>query len=517
MSLFEKAIAGLSPRWAAERARHRAVKAHFDAATVGRRASTLRADRTDADAAARTRMRMAWYARDMVRNTPFATRAQSVIAGGVVGDGILPKVEVKHPNVRGEFLKKLRGRGLSLIEKHLDTTAIDRQGRMNLYGLQRLVMNTVVDAGECLVRIYRDHPDAGALQLQIDVLETDYLDESKFGWLADGSEIRDGIEYDPQGRRAAYWMYTEHPGGAWSPSTIRGLSQRIPASDVLHIYRQDRPGQQRGVTWFAPVMMRLQDLGDYDDAQLMRQKIAACFAAFVSASATEGGSTAEGTFNEMSPGMIYRLGEGEEVTFGAPPPVDGNDGFTRGVLRSTSMDLGITYESLSGDLSQVNFSSARMGRLEMDQNISSWQWLMLIPQMLAPLSAEVVEAWATLDGAEFIRRGLPGDLWQHVALSWVPPRKVIVDPTREISALADAVRAGFASRQQVVRQLGLDPERLREEISQDRADAALLGVKFDSDPGVAPATKPPSEAEEILQDQLQSAAGARIVKLREKT
>lgn len=459
--------------------------------------------RTDADAAARARQRMAWFARDLVRNTPFATRSQAVICGGIVGDGILPKVVVSYPGLREDAAKRIRDRGLQLIEQHLDTCAIDRQGRQNLYGLQRLVVNTVIDAGECLVRIWRSHPDPEAMPLQLDVLEPDYLDDGKVGWLSDGGVIRDGIEYDAGGRRVAYWLFAEHPGGDWSPGPRRGVSERVPAADVLHIYRQDRPGQMRGVTWFAPVMRRLQDLADHEDAQLMRQKIAACFAVFRVHG--EGGSG--GVFDELSPGMIYDLGEDEDVKFANPPAVEGYDEFTRSVLRSVAAGMGITYEALTGDLGQVNFSSARMGRLEMDQNISAWQWLMLIPQMLQPLAQAFADAWWAVDADNMMRSGLPGDIWSAIRLEWQPPRKVIVDPTREITALADAVKAGFASRQQVVRQLGVDPERLLDEIAQDKADAERLGLRFDSDPGSGTSARAPSEAEEIAQNTAETEKG----------
>ena len=496
MNLLDRAIAAIAPQWGAQRARARAITAHYDAASIGRRAQSMVAARTDADAAAGARQRMAWFARDLVRNTPFATRAQAVICGGIVGDGILPKVVVTYPGLRDAPRKRLRDRGLELIERHFDTCAIDRQGRQNLYGLQRLAANTVVDAGECLVRIWRSHPNPDALQLQLDVLEPDYLDEGKVAWLEDGSEIRDGIEYDAQGNRVAYWLFPEHPGGDWSPGSRRGTSKRVPAADVLHIYRQDRPGQMRGVTWFAPVMRRLQDLADHEDAQLMRQKIAACFSVF--RMRAEGKQDAD--FAELSPGMIYDLGEDEDVKFASPPPVEGYDEFTRSVLRSVAAGMGITYEALTGDLGQVNFSSARMGRLEMDQNISAWQWLMLIPQMMQPLAQAFVDAWNGLDGDRMVDSGMPGDIWSHIRLEWQPPRKVIVDPTREISALSEAVRNGFASRQQVVRQLGVDPERLLDEIARDQVDAKRLGLVFDSDPGAKSGQIPVSEAEEILQN-----------------
>lgn len=482
MNKLERAILSVAPRWAASRARSRAVVAHYDAATVGRRASSLRASRSDADAAAAQRGRMAAYARDMVRNTPFAARAQSVIAGNVVGDGIIPKIAITHPNLNKKMLRRLRNLALKRIEEHLDSTRIDREGRLNLYGLQQLVVKTMVDAGEALVRIHKDCLIPKALPLQLEVLEPDYLDNDKFGSYAGGGEIRNGIEYDERGARVAYWLYPEHPGAEGVLKLGRGVSVRVPADEILHIYRVDRPGQQRGVTWFAPVMMRMQDLANHEDAQLMRQEIAACFAVFRTTGTTEGGAEREGDFSELAPGAIYDLADGEDVKFAAPPGVDGYDEFTRSVLRSIAAGLGITYESLTGDLSQVNFSSARMGRLDMDQNVSSWQWTIMIPQMMHHLGPLFVDAWQAMDAEYLISKGLPADIWSYLSLTWVPPRKFLVDPAREFAALREAVRSGFASRQQVVRMLGIDPERLLEEQRQDKEEADRLGLPFDSDP-----------------------------------
>lgn len=481
MNIVERAIASVAPRWAAQRAQSRLALMHYDAASTGRRASTLRADRTDADAAARARQRISWYARDMVRNTPFAVRAQHVIAGNVVGDGILPKITFSvsggSPLPNEAVRKRVLARALRLIETHLDTTAIDRQGRANLYGLQRQIINTVVDSGECLVRVY-DGARGSNFPLQIDVLEPDHLDQAKYGKVEGGGDIRDGIEYDAEGCRVAYWLFPEHPGGDWSLGTMRGVSERIPADRMMHIYRVDRPGQQRGVSWFAPVMMKLQDLADHEDAQLMRQKIAACFAAF----RVQGEGAARDVPETMSPGMIYDLGDGEDIRFSQPPTVDGCDEFSRSVMRSVAAGMGITYEALTGDLSQVNFSSARMGRMEMDGNVSSWQWLMMVPQFLTPFGHHFLRAWAAHEEARMAEAGETEDVFSMLQVGWVPPRKFIVDPAREFSALREAVRSGFASRQQVVRQLGIDPERLLEEQAQDRDEADRLGLPFDSDP-----------------------------------
>jgi lambda family phage portal protein len=209
----------------------------------------------------------------------------------------------------------------------------------------------------------------------------------------------------------------------------------------------------------------------------MRQKIAACFAAFRVAPEAEFTAPTDeddaAGLSTMVPGRIQNLRPGEDIRFGQPPGVEGYDRFTRIVLQTVASGLGITYEALSGDLSQVNFSSARMGRMEMDRNVSAWQWLLMVPQMMQPLAEWALEAFDLSTGQ--MRRST------DVALDWVPPHRMLVDPAREIPALRDKVKAGFASRQGVVRELGFDPEDLTREQIEDRDIAEANGLRFDSD------------------------------------
>lgn len=476
MNILDRLIAQVSPGAARDRMRARVqlaaaskALAHYDAAGSGRRLGSLRASGTDADAAAARRSRIAHLVRDLVRNSPFAARAQQVITNNVIGDGIVPRI--------GGLPENLKPEALRLIETVLDSTQIDAAGRQNLYGLQRLVMNAVVDAGEALVMAeWQDlRPSSRAFPLKIKVLEADYLDDSwdHYGQ-EDGGWVQNGIRYDRSGNRVAYRIFKQHPGAEYSQGHgARSASEWIPADQVLHIYRLDRPGQERGVSWFAPVVLTFLDYGDYQDAQILRQKIAAAFAGFRRLPDTQTPQNAP-ALSEIEAGLIYDLYGDEEITFSNPPDVSGYDEFTRVTLRAAAAALGITYEAMTGDLSNVNFSSARMGRMEMDRNISSWQWTMLMPQMMQPLADWLLRAWVMW------RPELAMPL-MAAKITWVPPSRIIVDPAREIGALKEAVRAGFTSRQSVVRGFGVDPERLLEEQIEDNRLADADGLIFDSD------------------------------------
>ena len=175
-----------------------------------------------------------------------------------------------------------------------------------------------------------------------------------------------GIEFDALGRRRAYWLYPTHPGDG------RGalVSHRVPADRVLHLFERLRPGQVRGVPWFAPVMLKLRDLDAYDEAELVRKKIEACFAAFVTGVQDEetlgkARTEADGSRIEtFEPGMIEYLEPGRDVKFAAPSASGGYAEYMRMQLHAIAAGVGLTYELLTGDLSQVNYSSIRAGLIE---------------------------------------------------------------------------------------------------------------------------------------------------------
>lgn len=440
--------------------------------TAGRKIGSTSADREIWSSLVRLRD----VHRELMRNNPYATRAGELLPANIIGPGI--SLSLKHRS------KKTTDALGTLVKKHLLTTKIDFDGRQNYYGLQRLVMRTVVEAGECL--IIRHRPKASLklpVPLQVRVIEPDYLvpyvnDSVLIGTIPDGNAVIQGIEYDKAGQRVAYHIYKTHPGALYGGFYSETL--RIPAEDVIHVYRQDRPGQSRGVPWGAPVIMTLWDLGDYEDAELMRQKIAACFAVFwidnngqmkLAQSPTESTPTWDDMPVDMlEPGMQQRLPPGVDVKFATPPTVVGYDPFTRAQVRKIALGYGVPYEALAGDYSQVNFSSARMGWLEFQRIITHAQQQMMIPHF-----CQRVAEWF-LDAAEIV---VPGATLADV--HHTEPRREMIDPTKEIPAMRDGIRSGLLSRSDAVRSMGEDPYRLDEEIAGDNERADGLKLRFDSD------------------------------------
>jgi lambda family phage portal protein len=484
-NFIDRAASFVSPKWGAARMAARAhisralrVKALYEGASLSRRTSGWRAVGTDANAETRLALgRLRDVSRDMVRNNAFAARAKATISHNVVGSGILPSVK-SGSDARAKQVK-------DLIARHLETTDIDADGRLNFYGLQALAMSTIVEAGEVLIRMRpRRSEDKFALPFQLQILEPDFLDTSVDGMQSNGNLAIQGVEFSALGRRIAYYIFDQHPGSTSPNASMRTRGIRVSADYVAHIFRADRPGQVRGVSWFAPVLLRMRDFADHVDAKLMQQKIAACFGAFITSETPEDtsnlpepgvdGYQASGSdypAESFEPGMIERLKVGEEVSFATPPSTEGFDAYSKVTLREIAAGLNVTYEALTGDLTGVNYSSGRMGWLEYQRSIDGWRWNMLIPQMMDPVENWIQQAVAVATGST-----------EPFKLAWTPPRREMIDPDTELKAASTSIRTGLSSRSQELRRLGLEPQDIDEEIAADNARADKLGLVFDSDP-----------------------------------
>lgn len=255
-------------------------------------------------------------------------------------------------------------------------------------------------------------------------------------------------------------------------------SRRVPADGILHVYDLERPGQVRGVSWFASVDVRLHDFDEYEDATLVKQKIAACMAAFVTDIDGAGTPLGEGgvdaktqqPIDTFEPGMILNLPAGKQVQVANPPQATDYKSFSANALRAVAAGLGVTYEDLSADYSQVNYSSARMARLGSSADIHDWRWNMLIPQFCAPVWAWMLESVI-----------LSGEDVEVAPARWTPPPAQMLDPDKEGAANTKMVRAGQMTLDEMVREQGFDPDEHWEEYAAALKRIDKLGITLDSD------------------------------------
>lgn len=474
-NIISRALAAIAPVRAAARA-----EALLRVEKAETRRAALRGVRNQYDGAAHSRRTQGWRrtskdpnyelmgaaqvlahtARDMVRNNPYAERAVSAIATDLVGAGITFQV-LRNGQPDADLTK--------LAKAHFETTACDADGRNNLYGLQLLAARTVVESGAALAR-YRPRfaRDGLPVPFQIQLLEPDHLDQHRNGLFEKGTYVA-GVQFDQLGNRESYWLFPQHPGSI----AVRNLvPSPIPARDVLHVFRQDRPGQQHGASWFAPVILSMRDFAEYQDGQLLRQKIAGSWAVFRIGMEGEDGDIDEDAERAdfIEPGMIEDLPFGADIKFANPPGVDGYADFTKISVRTFATGMNLPYD-IFGDLSEVNFSSGRIGRIQYNRQLDSWTWNMLVPQFCEPAAAWFFRA-AALTG-----RNVDG-----CTMAWTPPARPMLDIATEGPAIRDLVRAGLMDPEAAIRERGEDPDAVIAAWARWAAKVDQAGLVFDIDP-----------------------------------
>lgn len=400
-------------------------------------------------------------ARDLRRNNAYAAKAVMLYSSNVVGTGIRTQF-IKEGKLSSDLPIE------SLWKEWAHSTECDYDGRYDIFGLQKILAEAEFESGEVLVRFRYDANAKFPLKLQI--LESDFIDTNMNVIAKDGNSIVQGIEFDKQGRRVAYYLFETHPGENYST----GKSNRIPASEILHIFDTLRPGQVRGVTRLAPVIVRMKDLDDFEDAQLMRQKIAACFTAFVRDINTE---TLDADLavdvdvaERMEPAMIEHLPPGKTVEFANPPGVQNYKEYTSTVLHGIAAGLGVTYEALTGDFSDVNFSSGRMGWIEFFRNIQKWQRQIMIGQFLNPVVKEFLKLSKILGNESDVKA-------YHIA-----PKREMIDPAKEVAATIHSIKGGLSTLSEEIAALGKDPYEHLEQYKKDMDLLDSLGLTLISDP-----------------------------------
>jgi len=403
--------------------------------------------------------------RALYNNNPYARKAINTISLNVVGKGIRPAPKGDSAN---------ESEGIKTIWRNwANSKACDFNGRNHFYSLQLQAMRTMALSGEAL--IVRRRNGSNQIPFQLQVLEGDHLDANKnsvdvlslTGGAQSGGYTVHGVEFDEDGRRVAYWIYDRPPSSSVSKSLN---SKRIPAEDVIHLFEETRPGQVRGVPFLAASLLRLRDFDDYEDAQLMRQKVAACFSVFVTQDQSPTGLSATDTeaLERVEPGIIERLSPGEQVSFASPPPAEGYDEYTRRVLQGISAGVGASYESVTGDLSGVNFSSGRMGWLEAWKQAEHWQHNVFIP-----IFCQSVWEWFN---EALQQAGLSASF---IEAEWTPQGRYMIDPAKEIKGITAGISSGLNSWSNAVREQGHDPETLLQQMQEDREKMEGAGVAFD--------------------------------------
>lgn len=395
----------------------------------------------------------------LVAENPFARKALSALLNSIVGWGITGAP----------------GGSKALRTAFADWIKLcDFQGRRDLYGLQELWVRSMLRDGEVFIaRRWRNNVEGIPLRLQT-------FDKGMLATWKVGANIERGIEYDGDGVPIAYHFARARKGTRWATdNTIR-----LPAEDVIHLFHDEFVGQSEGVSIFDSVIKRLGDVEEGIEAEVVKANISACLVGFRYRTPTDTGEdesigmpvdntpSDQPPVEELVPGMVETLDPGEQITFSNPPKTGGIGDLARIALLASSAGVGVTYEQMTGDLSNVNFSSYRAGALEFKRTVGRLQYLTLIPVCL-----DRVWGWFLQAGIDFGRFAN-----KPVPIKWTPPPFESIDRLGDAEADIVEMQAGLESRENLLSSRGYDQDEIIEQISAGMAKQKAAGLAFKGDP-----------------------------------
>ena len=463
----------------------RVFRRAYSGAMVSRLTSDWMSTQASADAEIRGNLRrLRDRSREMVRNNPYARQAKRTTQINVIGTGI--KLQSQVLQLRGN---KRDNRINNEIEAKWSywtrPNACDCSGRYSFHDFEWLAAGAMCESGEALFRIVRRQFGESKVPLALQMIESDLLDESYNGATQKkGNEWRNGVEVDEWGRPVRYAVLTRHPGDTFFQGNPAPTRKHVflPADDVIHLFMPERPGQNRGVPWFHSVMADAHQLQGYEEAAVIRARAGASIMGFITNN--EGELIADDVENserisEFSPGTFKYLSPGEQITV---PDIDSPDQqfemFVKNKVRRFASGFGCSYETLSRDFSDTNYSSSRLSLLEDREH-----WRVVQKYLIDNMHMRVFREWlnlAVLSGyCDFPDYELRPE--RYLSPRWMPRGWSWVDPLKEVKAYREAEQAGYMTKQQIIAYSGGDFDDNVAELAREQKIAADAGVKLDKD------------------------------------
>ena len=422
---------------------------------------------------------------DLVRNNNYAAQAIRYSTNQIVGQGV--KLQAQIRSQRGGTINTRLNEAIEgEWNKWGRKDSCDIRGVLCFSELERLAVRSMIESGECFIIIHRKAFGRSKIPFSLEILEAEQLDEDYKGVKQNEKNVwRLGIELSPEGRAVNYAFLAKHPGDTNFSQTIGQKNHIIvPAKDVVHLFLPLRPGQHRGVPFLASAINHLHQLDGYIEATVVGQRASSALMGFITSPEGEldpGGEVFD--FERVSafePGTFKYLAPGESVSV---PDLDKANGefepFVRSMLRSMASGLGCSFEAISSDYSQSNYSSSRLAML---QDRDHWRTIqkMLKETFYQPIYENWLEMAVLSNVLTLPTYSTTPEVYEKVR--WVCRGYSYVDPQKEIAGMKDAVRCGFKTLTDVVSEAGGDIEELLITRQTELAKLDDMNIILDTDP-----------------------------------
>jgi len=418
--------------------------------------------------------------RNLSMNNVYMRKFLESLVVNIIGhEGIILQNQAKDEN--GKFDQDANKLIENNWQEYGEEGICDITGELSMHELLSLGLKSTARDGSVLIKIVRGWKE-NKYRFALQLIESDLLDENYNRELSNGNKIIMGVEKDRWGRRIAYHLLTKHPGDY----SFSGINYEIvPASEILPVFNMERIGQTLGVPWAYASMLMLNNIGAYTDAAIINARVGASkMQSIIMSEGTEYEGDSKDAYgniqDEVEPGMREVLPPGTTIHDTNPAYPNGEfSEFNRAMLRGSSAGLLMAYSSISNDLSDVNFSSIRSGKIDerdIYKFIQKW-YIRKTLKKIYPLWLDT----ALMVGAIKFNSGktLPYTKFDKFnAATWQPRGFDWVAPKDDIEADMIAVNFGLKTRTEVAAERGKDLRDIFEQLKREQELADEYGLVF---------------------------------------
>ena len=340
--------------------------------------------------------------------------------------------------------------------------------------LKMCIQRKKIDGGIFLLKRYTDE---GFIPFQLQVLEVDELDSMATAPKHEGNKVVRGIEYNGWNKPVGYFFRRYSTDGYEI-----GESEYIDAKDVIFLYTKRRPSQIREMSDMAPTITRIRDINEFIHSVSVKERVLACLSVFIKralppnagrVNLSDGGNGERYQGKMLTPGMIQYLSPGDEVQPVIPvgAATDATQ-FIKQQMRMTGSGQGLSYEAVSRDMSESNYSSARQGIIEDEMTYED------DIEMLTKALDEIYETFViscVLAGAVTIRN-FWSDKETYLQHKWIKAPKKWIDPAKEANANKTALTTGEKTFADLASENGRDWKDQIDEMAEIKDYAEEKGV-----------------------------------------
>lgn len=323
----------------------------------------------------------------------------------------------------------------------------------SIYQLQRVAASHFFFDGGILIRRVIVNR-----KLALEPIELDQLDVNKN--MDNGkTRIVGGKELDQYNKPIAFWIKPRHP------AEVETESVRFPAEDIIDLFDRSRASEVGGISRLAPCVLNFHNIGAFRSDTMKLARTATGFGVFVETENPDDFFPTDGEKDEndidleyITSGGIHYLRPGEKIQTVKPEnPGATYEPFLRSELRSASVGAGMSYESVSNDGSQTNFSGARQ-MLLFERAMIRYTFAIFEERFYSR-----IYRWFIEHEAEFEKLRLSNyesEKHRYLRVSWSRPKTEWVDPLKDAKAAKEEIDMGVNTLTEYCETQGRDIEEV---------------------------------------------------------